>query len=128
MKPDLQKDHIDKRNRILVKTVTAVSVSDGAGVKLNRSLGSHLLPDFDPFLMLDEFRSDDPSDYTAGFPSHPHRGFETITYMLAGAFEHQDSQGNCDVLSDGEVQWMTAGKGIVHSEIPMQKDGLVWGF
>lgn len=128
MSENSDKERVEEKHRKLIKTVDAVAASDGAGVKLNRSLGSHLLPDFDPFLMLDEFRSDDPSDYIAGFPSHPHRGFETITYMLAGAFEHIDSRGNREVLSDGEVQWMTAGKGIVHSEMPVQKDGLVWGF
>lgn len=128
MKSDLHKEQIDNQERKLIKIVPAIATSDGAGVKLSRSLGSHLLPEFDPFLMLDEFKSDEPSDYIAGFPSHPHRGFETITYMLAGAFEHQDNRGNREMLSDGEVQWMIAGKGIVHSEMPVQNDGLVWGF
>ncbi len=82
----------------------------------------------DPFLMLDEFRSDNPGDYIAGFPSHPHRGFETVTIMLAGSMEHKDSVGNTGHLGAGSVQWMTAGRGIIHSEMPKQEDGLMWGF
>jgi len=97
-------------------------------VKLMRSLGTPQVPSVDPFLMLDEFRSDDPGDYIAGFPSHPHRGFETVTYMLAGAMQHKDSVGNTGDLRAGSVQWMTAGRGIIHSEMPKQVDGLMWGF
>src|SRR5690606_32728165 len=82
----------------------------------------------DPFLMLDEFRSDQAGDYLAGFPDHPHRGFETVTYMLAGRMRHADNQGNSGLLGPGSVQWMTAGRGIVHSEMPEQEDGLMWGF
>jgi len=102
--------------------------SDGAGVKLYRVIGGQSLPDLDPFLMLDEFRSDKSADYIAGFPDHPHRGFETVTYMLAGRMRHGDNQGNTGLLRPGSVQWMTAGRGIVHSEMPEQEDGLMWGF
>ncbi|MBM3547409.1 MAG: pirin family protein [Alphaproteobacteria bacterium] len=102
--------------------------SDGAGVKLIRVIGQQRLPDLDPFLMLDEFRSDDAKDYIAGFPDHPHRGFETVTYMLAGRMRHEDNKGNRGLLRPGSVQWMTAGRGIVHSELPEQEDGLMWGF
>jgi redox-sensitive bicupin YhaK (pirin superfamily) len=103
-------------------------VSDGAGVKLSRVIGAPPMENLDPFLLFDEFRSDDPNDYIAGFPAHPHRGFETVTYMLAGSMEHRDSVGNCGRLEAGSVQWMTAGRGIIHSEMPRQEDGLMWGF
>lgn len=106
----------------------AIPTSDGAGVRLARSLGTPKLPALDPFLMLDEFRSDNPGDYIAGFPSHPHRGFETVTIMLAGSMQHKDSVGNTGNLRAGSVQWMTAGRGIIHSEMPQQVDGLMWGF
>lgn len=102
--------------------------TDGGGVRLTRIIGSPGLPDLDPFLLLDEFRSDEPGDYLAGFPSHPHRGFETVTYMLAGRMRHGDNQGNTGLLRAGSVQWMTAGRGIVHSEMPEQENGLLWGF
>jgi redox-sensitive bicupin YhaK (pirin superfamily) len=102
--------------------------SDGAGVKLTRVVGQPRLPDLDPFLMLDEFRSDDPAAYIAGFPDHPHRGFETVTYMLAGRLRHRDNKGHEGLLSAGSVQWMTAGRGIVHSEMPEQEQGLMQGF
>jgi redox-sensitive bicupin YhaK (pirin superfamily) len=95
---------------------------------MTRVIATHELDHFDPFLLLDEFRSDDPGDYIAGFPDHPHRGFETVTYMLAGAMQHGDNQGNTGLLGPGSVQWMTAGRGIVHSEMPQQEDGLMWGF
>ena len=114
--------------RKIETVVRAVPAKDGAGVKLSRSLGSPLLRFVDPFLMLDEFRSDDPGDYIAGFPTHPHRGFETVTYMLAGSLEHRDSMGNHGRLEAGSAQWMTAGSGVLHSEMPQQKDGLLWGF
>jgi quercetin 2,3-dioxygenase len=116
------------RTRSLAKLAKGVSTSDGAGVRLLRSLGTPEVPLVDPFLMLDEFRSDDPSDYIAGFPPHPHRGFETVTYMLAGSMQHKDSVGNTGDLRAGSVQWMTAGRGIIHSEMPKQEDGLMWGF
>jgi len=102
--------------------------SDGAGVKLNRVIGQPALPDIDPFLMLDEFGSDDPKAYIAGFPDHPHRGFETVTYMLDGRMRHRDNKGNEGLLTSGSVQWMTAGRGIVHSEMPEQDKGLMRGF
>lgn len=102
--------------------------TDGAGVKLTRVIGVPGLDMLDPFLMLDEFRSDDPAAYIAGFPDHPHRGFETVTYMLAGRMRHGDHLGNVGLLGPGSVQWMTAGRGIIHSEMPEQQDGLLWGF
>ena len=95
---------------------------------MTRVIGTPDLDHFDPFLLLDEFRSDDPNDYIGGFPDHPHRGFETVTYMLAGRMKHGDNQGNTGLLGPGSVQWMTAGRGIVHSEMPQQVDGLMWGF
>lgn len=104
------------------------NTQDGAGVKLRRSLGSNPHLRMDPFLMLDEFYSDDPNDYLAGFPSHPHRGFETITYMLEGRMRHEDHLGNSGLLETGGVQWMTAGRGIIHSEMPEQKEGRMRGF
>jgi redox-sensitive bicupin YhaK (pirin superfamily) len=91
-------------------------------------IGTPDLDHVDPFLLLDEFRSDRPDDYLAGFPDHPHRGFETVTYMLAGAMEHRDHTGNRGLLGPGSIQWMTAGRGIIHSEMPRQQDGLMWGF
>jgi quercetin 2,3-dioxygenase len=114
--------------RQVVKTVTGQATSDGAGVRLKRVIGTPALDHLDPFLLLDEFKSDRADDYLAGFPDHPHRGFETVTYMLAGAMRHQDHVGNQGELIAGSVQWMTAGRGIVHSEMPQQKDGLMWGF
>jgi redox-sensitive bicupin YhaK (pirin superfamily) len=115
-------------SRRVVTTVRGMPASDGAGVRLNRLIGQPALDMLDPFLMLDEFRSDQASDYLAGFPDHPHRGFETVTYMLAGNMRHGDNQGNSGKLRAGSVQWMTAGRGIVHSEMPEQEDGLMWGF
>jgi len=114
--------------REVARKVRGMPTSDGAGVRLTRVIGQPALDSFDPFLLLDELRSDDPSDYIEGFPNHPHRGFETVTYMLAGRMRHGDNQGNSGLLGPGSVQWMTAGKGIVHSEIPEQQDGLMWGF
>jgi len=114
--------------RQVVRTASGLPASDGAGVRLTRALGTPTLPDLDPFLMLDEFRSDDAADYLAGFPDHPHRGFETVTYMLAGRMRHADNHGNSGLLRAGSVQWMTAGRGIVHSEMPEQEAGLIWGF
>ena len=114
--------------RKIVKTITGMKTSDGAGVNLTRIIGSPELNMLDPFLLLDEFGSDNPDDYIAGFPPHPHRGFETITYMLNGKWQHKDSAGNEGKLGEGSVQWMTAGRGIVHSEMPIQTDGLARGF
>ena len=115
-------------NRQIDRVVKGMPVSDGAGVKLYRILGTPEIDLIDPFLMLDEFRSDKSDDYIAGFPDHPHRGFETVTYMKKGKFRHKDSKGNEGILSEGGVQWMTAGKGIIHSEMPEVKDGLLWGY
>lgn len=114
--------------RRVARVVRGQPASDGAGVKLTRVIGQPALDMLDPFLMLDEFRSDSGSDYIAGFPNHPHRGFETVTYMLAGRMRHGDNQGNSGLLTPGSVQWMTAGRGIVHSEMPEQEDGLMQGF
>ncbi len=110
------------------RTIRGMATSDGAGVKLTRVIGGPALSEFDPFLLFDEFRSDSAGDYIAGFPDHPHRGFETVTYMLAGRMRHRDNQGNSGLLTPGSVQWMTAGRGIVHSEMPEQEDGLMAGF
>ena len=114
--------------RTLQKIIPSIAASDGAGVKLRRSLGASQLARHDPFLMLDEFYSDDPNDYLAGFPSHPHRGFETVTYMLDGHMQHQDSGGNTGDLGPGDVQWMTAARGLIHSEMPQQTEGRMRGF
>jgi len=114
--------------RTLEKIITANPTSDGDGVKISRSLGSHALPQLDPFLLLDELGSDDAADYIGGFPPHPHRGFETVTYMLEGQMRHKDSAGNEGVIRAGGIQWMTAGSGIIHSEMPEQSEGTLWGF
>ena len=114
--------------RAVKRIVTAQEASEGAGVRIRRSIGTPELDHLDPFLLLDEFKSDQPSDYVAGFPDHPHRGFETVTYMLAGSMEHKDHKGNHGNLVAGSVQWMTAGRGIIHSEMPRQDRGLMWGF
>lgn len=116
------------RERSVARVVTAQRTEDGAGVRLSRALGGRALAMLDPFLLLDEFQSDDPNDYIAGFPDHPHRGFETVTYMIEGAMEHRDSVGNRGRLVAGSAQWMTAGRGLVHSEMPKQERGLMWGF
>lgn len=115
-------------SRSVETIVRGTPASDGAGVQLLRVLGHDLQRRLDPFLMLDEFRSDDPEDYGAGFPDHPHRGFETVTYMIAGRMRHRDNAGNEGLLSTGGVQWMTAGRGVVHSEMPEQENGLMHGF
>jgi len=114
--------------RSVTRIVQGQATSDGAGVRLFRVIGGQTLPELDPFLLLDEFVSDDPDDYIGGFPEHPHRGFETVTYMLAGRMRHGDNQGNSGLLQPGSVQWMTAGRGILHSEMPEQENGLMWGF
>ncbi|HJU70211.1 MAG TPA: pirin family protein [Paucimonas sp.] len=114
--------------RSLQRIIEAIATSDGAGVKLRRSLGRGQGTRLDPFLMLDEFSSDNPGDYIAGFPAHPHRGFETVTYMLDGHMRHEDHLGNQGDLKGGGVQWMTAGRGIVHSEMPQQEQGRMRGF
>jgi redox-sensitive bicupin YhaK (pirin superfamily) len=121
-------DTVSETQRRVAWTGRGMAASDGAGVKLTRVIGQPALPDLDPFLMLDEFGSDDPEAYIAGFPDHPHRGFETVTYMLAGRMRHRDNKGNEGLLTAGSVQWMTAGRGIVHSEMPEQEEGLMQGF
>ena len=114
--------------RLVERVIAGQPTSDGAGVKLTRVLSQPLQRRLDPFLMLDAFGTDNPDDYIAGFPDHPHRGFETVTYMIAGQMRHRDSAGHEGLLSDGGVQWMTAGHGVIHSELPEQKDGRMEGF
>jgi quercetin 2,3-dioxygenase len=114
--------------RTVERVIAGSPASDGAGVKLTRVLTQDLQRRLDPFLMLDVFASDSADDYIAGFPDHPHRGFETVTYMLAGRMRHRDSAGNEGLLQSGGVQWMTAGRGVIHSELPEQSDGLMEGF
>lgn len=114
--------------RKLKQLVSGQATTDGAGVELVRVIGQPALMELDPFLLLDTFRSDDPDDYIAGFPPHPHRGFETVTYLLNGRMRHRDNAGNEGVIEPGGIQWMTAGKGIVHSEMPEQQDGMLQGF
>lgn len=115
-------------HKVLSSSISGQNTLDGAGVKLTRIIGSEQLNMLDPFLLLDFFKSDEPNDYIAGFPSHPHRGFETVTYMLAGRMGHKDNAGNSGIIEAGGVQWMTAGKGIVHSELPEQECGSLSGF
>jgi len=116
------------KDRPVVAVVEGMPASDGAGVRLTRMLGQPKLQMLDPFLMLDHFDSDKTDDYMAGFPDHPHRGFETVTYMLNGRLRHGDNKGHSGVIDSGGVQWMTAGRGIVHSEMPEQEEGLMRGF
>jgi len=115
-------------SRSIERIIKGVATSDGAGVKLTRVITGELQQRLDPFLLLDSFASDQPGDYIGGFPDHPHRGFETVTYMLSGRMRHRDSAGNQGLLENGGVQWMTAGRGVIHSEIPEQEDGLMEGF
>ncbi|WP_199508479.1 MULTISPECIES: pirin family protein [unclassified Psychrobacter] len=120
--------HADVTQRTVIKQVPGVATSDGDGVKLTRIIGTPYLDMLDPFLMLDCFESDEASDYMGGFPTHPHRGFETVTYLLNGRMRHKDSAGNEGVIESGGVQWMTAARGILHSEMPEQEEGLMKGF
>ena len=117
-----------QRSRTVDRVVRGIATSDGAGVKLTRVLTQNLQRRLDPFLMLDAFGTDSKDDYIGGFPDHPHRGFETITYMLAGRMRHRDSAGNEGLLQNGGAQWMVAGAGVVHSEMPEQEDGRMEGF
>ena len=117
-----------KTIRPIQRQIIGQQTADGASVRLTRVIGAARLPQLDPFLLLDDFRSDDPNDYIGGFPPHPHRGFETVTYLLAGRMEHRDNAGHAGVLKAGGVQWMTAGRGVVHSEMPLQENGLLAGF
>ena len=119
--------NIKHKTREVKRIINGEKTSDGNGVQLTRFIGGQLQDVFDPFLLLDVFGSDKPSDYMGGFPSHPHRGFETVTYMLAGKMRHQDNAGHSGVISAGDIQWMTAGKGIIHSEMPEQTNGLMLG-
>jgi len=134
MKADVMKtnpvrhQHQVSQSRTVERLVVGKPTSDGAGVKLTRVLTQQLQRRLDPFLMLDAFASDNPDDYIAGFPDHPHRGFETVTYMIAGRMRHRDSAGHEGLLESGGVQWMTAGRGVIHSEIPQQEEGLMAGF
>ncbi|MCG7959417.1 MAG: pirin family protein, partial [Candidatus Thiodiazotropha taylori] len=116
------------KTRSVQQVLTGQETADGAGVRLTRLIGGPQLMQLDPFLLLDDFRSDDPDDYIGGFPPHPHRGFETVTYLMAGKLEHRDNAGHTGILQTGGVQWMTAGRGVIHSEMPQQQDGLLAGF
>ena len=125
---NIHRDEVVNVARSVERLVSGKETSDGAGVRLTRVLTGDLQRRLDPFLMLDAFGSDDPDDYIAGFPDHPYRGFETITYMLAGRMQHRDSAGHAGLLENGGVQWMTAGRGVIHSEIPQQEQGVMEGF
>jgi len=125
--PTLNKQTVSLARQV-ESLIAGQATSDGAGVKLTRVLTQDLQRRLDPFLMLDAFGSDNPNDYIAGFPDHPHRGFETVTYMIAGRMLHRDSAGHEGLLESGGVQWMTAGRGVIHSEIPQQSDGVMEGF
>ncbi|WP_317932434.1 pirin family protein [Halioxenophilus sp. WMMB6] len=114
--------------RSVLTTLPASATRDGDGVLINRAIGARALPQHDPLLLLDELRSDNSQDYIGGFPAHPHRGFETVTYMVEGRMRHRDSAGNSGVIEGGGLQWMTAGSGILHSEMPEQNEGRLWGF
>lgn len=120
--------HNIQQSRRVEQLIVGQATSDGAGVKLTRVLTQNLQRRLDPYLMLDAFGSDKADDYIAGFPDHPHRGFETVTYMIAGRMLHRDSAGHEGLLQNGGVQWMTAGKGVIHSEIPQQEEGVMEGF
>ncbi len=113
-------------DRKIFKILKSKQTIEGAGVRLNRAFGNQEAYLLDPFLLLDDFHSDNPKDYIAGFPDHPHRGIETVTYMIEGKFEHKDSIGNKGIIQSGDIQWMTAGSGIIHSEMPFQEKGLLW--
>ena len=126
--PATSPDAVVRQPRTVERLVTGQATSDGDGVKLTRVLTQPLQRRLDPFLMLDAFGSDDATDYIGGFPDHPHRGFETVTYMIAGRMRHRDSAGNEGLLQNGGVQWMTAGRGLIHSELPEQEEGRMEGF
>jgi redox-sensitive bicupin YhaK (pirin superfamily) len=119
---------ITAQPRTVTRKFRGMPTQDGAGVKLTRLIGTPQLSDVDPFLMLDTFRSDNPNDYIAGFPEHPHRGFETVSYMIEGSIAHRDNHGGQGLVTDGGVQWMTAGSGVAHSEMPAQSGGRLFGF
>jgi redox-sensitive bicupin YhaK (pirin superfamily) len=115
-------------DRQVLKVLKSKPTIEGAGVRLHRAFGNPEAYLLDPFLLLDDFHSNNPNDYIAGFPEHPHRGIETVTYMIEGKIEHKDSIGNKGIIQSGDIQWMTAGSGIIHSEMPIQENGLLWGF
>jgi len=115
-------------SRAVIRVRKAHATRDGAGVSLYRAIGNRTLPEIDPFLLLDEMRSDNPDDYIAGFPSHPHRGFETLSYMISGKMHHRDSHGNEGLVGSGGAQWMRAARGIIHAEMPEQDEGVLWGY
>lgn len=119
---------VNQTYRTIERILDGMKASDGAGVQLRRYIGGNELEDLDPILLLDEFRTDGAADYVAGFPDHPHRGFETVTYMLRGRMRHHDNKGNAGLLESGGAQWMTAGSGLIHSEMPEQTEGLLWGY
>lgn len=116
------------QSRSIVRRVEPQIVMEGAGVRLRRSIAGHALDYLDPFLLFDHFGSDDPRDYLAGFPMHPHRGIETVTYMLAGEVDHRDSMGNAGTIGAGDAQWMTSGRGVLHEEMPRPQGGRMGGF
>ena len=128
MTPNALPATVVRQPRRVERLIVGHPTSDGAGVKLTRVLTQDLQRRLDPFLMLDAFGSENPDDYIAGFPNHPHRGFETVTYMIAGRMLHRDSAGHEGLLQNGDVQWMTAGSGLIHSEIPQQEAGVMEGF
>jgi redox-sensitive bicupin YhaK (pirin superfamily) len=123
-----QEREMEYQQRQIQEIVVPQAVVEGAGVRLKRSIATRTLDYVDPFLLFDHFGSDNPADYLAGFPMHPHRGIETVTYMLAGAVQHRDSLGNAGVIGSGDVQWMTAGGGIMHEEMPQPRQGQMAGF
>ena len=123
----MNKSKSAKKLRAVSRITSGMPATDGAGVNMTRMIGTSEIDQIDPFLLLDVFQTSNPDDYIAGFPAHPHRGFETVTYMFAGKMRHKDNAGNEGVIEAGGVQWMTAGRGIVHSEMPEQEDGLMWG-
>ncbi|HEY7977824.1 MAG TPA: pirin family protein [Rhizomicrobium sp.] len=127
MTATIEKPAVSTDRRIVYRS-SGMPTQDGAGVKLTRLVGTPKLPDLDPILMLDTFRSDNPNDYVAGFPEHPHRGFETVSYMIKGSIAHLDNHGGKGIVTDGGVQWMTAGRGVAHSEMPAQTNGQLFGF
>ena len=127
MSATVEKPAVSTDRRIVYRS-SGMPTQDGAGVKLTRLVGTPKLPDLDPILMLDTFRSDNPNDYLAGFPEHPHRGFETVSYMIKGSIAHLDNHGGKGIVTDGGVQWMTAGRGVAHSEMPAQTNGQLFGF
>ncbi|HEX7725853.1 MAG TPA: pirin family protein [Rhizomicrobium sp.] len=127
MSATVEKPAVSADRRIVYRS-SGMPTQDGAGVKLTRLVGTPKLPDLDPILMLDTFRSDNPNDYVAGFPEHPHRGFETVSYMIKGSIAHRDNHGGKGIVTDGGVQWMTAGRGVAHSEMPAQTNGQLFGF